>query len=629
MASAQNNLFRAHREQQAISSEENAVTSSEKRRSKSRSRVWEKVVWFTRKAKGGKDSKANSDSFVSSPELPTSNIPGNTDSLRVDNNKSKQKVRKVRSFNYLKRRKVRQFGDELSSIADNLPDCGTATGTFHDFQSERRISRHVDTTSNNSLVNEIARGMNPSQHQVKENVKSVLSLPLEDLSLHEGCDRLCISPTFPRVRRSVSFTGPSYNSWPRKKRTYLEGVSRGDLLSPPSKQKRVSGIKKRATFSGFDSSKINLKTSYLSLCKEVKSTPHLPAGKGSQIKNQNGLTIGAIHFYKSPAIYQKEETSLEHFQESRRGKYKGAEVGARPALHVPLICFPLDGEKEEASSSLLPDSNMCTYEIPIHVQDATDKCDANFSTFEEQGYHSNSASAIQSGKIDVDDDTNTCLSFNIKSSDGQISTISAFLLEGECSSSCIAASPDSSEEDLDKEKAILLPCSSELEETKSVNVANETNLTSDISCAVLGSNMHEDKLDSSSGSDEPMDIPEYYTKVGDVQSDEHTLDLSEIPQDHSSEVTHSEVTHSQDHSSAVTPGDKKIDNSFSDTQWSTQNSMPSSPPAVEKEKRDDVRLDFLSSRDKVQTLQTKSGNPWQRKPTVNGPQFKKNTEVTC
>lgn len=210
MASIQNNLLRENQEQQTISGDTNV---NEKRRSKSRSRVWEKVIWFTKKAKGGKDSKNSSESYTRSAEFSNSNITADADCLRVDN-KTKQKVRKSRSFKYLKRRKFRQFGDEMSAVAveeeANLRDCGTATGTFHDFESERRVSRHERENTPRNLLSEMARGMNPSQQKVKD-VKSVLSLPLDGLSLNEvpSCD------TFPRVRRSVSFSGTAYNSWPR------------------------------------------------------------------------------------------------------------------------------------------------------------------------------------------------------------------------------------------------------------------------------------------------------------------------------------------------------------------------------------------------------------------------------
>lgn len=624
MGSVHKQYFRDGQEKQDISSEANA---SEKRRSKSRSRVWEKVIWFTRKAKGGKDSKNSSDSFSTSPDLGNRESTANVDWLCEN---TKQKVRKARSFNYLKRRKVRQFGDELSSVAvveeANLQDCGTATGTFHDFQSERRISRpeRERATSSNSLLSEMARGMNPSQLEVKENVKSVLSLPINDLSLNEGCDRLCTSPTCRQVRRSVSFSGSTYNSWPRKKRTYLDNTSRIDLLSPPSKQKRLSRIKKRATFSGFDSSRINLRTSYLSLCKEVRSAPHLPVAQVSQIKNQNGLTIGAIHFYKSPAIYQKNDTSLKHLQEARCAKLRDDEPGACASLLVPPICLPSDEEKEDAIFPLLPkECDTFTYEIPNCVPTKPETDDiCNGHSVEEHSCHSNSTCDATSCNVDVDDDASSFFSFNIKSSDKQNPTISAFLLEGECSSSCIAASPDTSDEDLAKEKTSLLPCSSELKETKSKNSSNEGSLSSGLSCPDLESNiLHKNELvnQSSCASGKPVDIPEFYTKMPDFQLDETTLDSKDISQDNSSIEIASKVTF-HDHD--------KINDSFNNTSCDAQKSTSCSPQSDDKGRKVDPTLDSHGVYNEAQTLQRRRENPWQGKPTVNGPQFKKNTEVT-
>ena len=148
MASFQNNPVRGSQEQPpSISGEANV---GKKRTSKSRSKVWEKVIWFTGKAKGDKDNKAGSETLATSSDLRKNNIGADVYCLCVENNgyhnKTSKKLRKVRSFNYLKRRKVRQFGDQLVSAAVveevNTDECDTATGTFHDFESDRRISRH-------------------------------------------------------------------------------------------------------------------------------------------------------------------------------------------------------------------------------------------------------------------------------------------------------------------------------------------------------------------------------------------------------------------------------------------------------------------------------------------------------
>ncbi|KAL9959313.1 hypothetical protein ACROYT_G032627 [Oculina patagonica] len=603
-----NNLF--------LEVQEPSTSCSQKRPSKSRSRVWEKVVWFTRKAKGVKDSKNTS------PEVQKSNNNTNVDcavsnckTFGVEKSENKQKVRKTRSFKYLKRRKVRQFGHELSSEAVeeevNVQDCGTATGTFHDFQSERRISRHERTTSNNSLLSEIARGMNSSQQKVQENVKSALSLPLDDLSLSEGPISDSLSPNFPRVRRSVSFSGPAYNSWPRKKRTYLRNSgSRVELLSPPVKQKCVSGIRKRASFSGFDSSKINLKNSYLSLYKGVKSTPHLP--QGGHIRNQNGLTIGAIHFYKSPAIYQKDETTLKLFQRKSQTRQADGESG---------VYRSTDGTemgKDRTIDTVLPrESDTISFTISETNENSNNI--ANCSMSGEHNCQSNSTCEGQTSSNDVTNSTNNCLSFHIKSSDMQNSTISAFLLEGECSSSCcMTTSPvDSSDEDSVKEKPLV-----SAEKGTPVNSTDESILTRDngINYTVLESNIHENgpirRL--SNGSDEAMDIPEYYSKTPELETKENVSCSPQIHQDNTLPVTVSDV---------ISANNKENTDIFNATQHDTCRTVAlSSLPTVDEVSKVDMTPTISCSYGNPQTLQAGNKMLWQRKPTVNGEQFKKYTE---
>lgn len=607
MGSVQNNLFPEGRDQEAISRE--AIVNNQKRRSKSRSKVWEKVVWFTKKAKGAKDGKNGSESFCSSPEFVGVNGAANVDCLCGDNDKSKQKVRKARSVNYLKRRKVRQFGDEVSSVTvmekANLQDCGTATGTFHDFQSERRISRQErdQTMNSNSLLNEMARGINSSPRKVKENVKRVLSLPIDDLSLNEGPggDFLRVSPN--QVRRSVSFSG-TCSSWPRKKRSYLDNVSRKDLLSPPSKQKRFSKIKKRATFSGFDSCRVNLKTSFLSLCKEVKSTPHLPVAQVSQIRNQNGLAIGVIHFYKSPGVYQKEDLDVKQVMETRDTNLTDAELGATASLDVPQISLSSDQEKECDCDVCVPEK--CDTR-GIHNDSMLHSC------------HGNPACDSPSGNADNEDNVTGCFSFNIKSSDGQNSTISAFLLEVDCSSNCEAESPDFSVEDLTKEKTAQISCSSELNETGSIKSVHDSSLTSDVICPgsnILIKTSHVTESDCSS--DEPMDIPEFYTKGSDLEPDESTLNLTHISPDNSSvEVT-----------SSLLSSDNKISDRLRKTLHDVQKPVACSLPLVDEDSKAGVTLDSTGISSETQISQEGRKNLWQTKPVVNGIQFKKNSEVT-
>ena len=610
----ENNLFREVQEP-------STSCGSEKR--SSRSRVWEKVVWFTRKAKGAKDSK-NSSSEVQKSNINTRANCGDCKTLGVGKSDCKQKVRKTRSFKYLKRRKVRQFGDDLCSAAVeedvNLQNCGTATGTFHDFQSERRISRHERTTSNNSLLSEIARGMNSSQQKLKENVKSVLSLPLDDLSLNEGPISDSLSPSFPRVRRSVSFSGPAYNSWPRKKRTYLK--SSVELLSPPMKQKCVPGIRKRASFNGFDSSKINVKNSYLSMFKGVKSTPELP--QGGQIRNQNGLTIGAIHFYKSPAIYQKDDTTLKLFQ--TRMHPKQVDLESKTGVHCWLAHGPIGEKDGEISTLLSRDSDKITYRIPETTEKHDANVNSNHSLSIEQNCESNLTCKEQIHRANVSSScTDNCISFHVKNSDVQNATISAFLLEGECSSSCITTSPvDSSDEDLVKEKPLL--SSSAPGDMTSVHSTDDNFLMRDSNntYAVLESKTTCKPIRrNSSGSVEAMDIPECYDKAPDFQSNEKAFNSSDNYLENSLSANVSEVESTDD----------KIDAAMcSATQCNTQRTAALSSctlPSVDDSEvsKVDVTCAIPCTYGNLQTLQTGNEMIWQRKPMVNGAQFKKHTKV--
>ena len=612
----ENNLFRVIQE---------PATSSGSEKRSSRSRVWEKVVWFTRKAKGTKDSKN------SSPEVQKNNNNtrvncGDCKSLEVGKSDYKQKVRKTRSFKYLKRRKVRQFGDDLCSVAVeedvNLQDCGTATGTFHDFKSERRISRHERATSH-SLLSEIARGMNSSQQKkVKENVKSVLSLPLDDLSLNEGSVSDSLSPSFPRMRRSVSFSGPAYNSWPRKKRTYLK--SSVELLSPPMKQKCMSAIRKRASFNGFDSSKINVKNSYLSLFKGVKSTPHLP--QGGQIRNQNGLTIGAIHFYKSPAIFQKDDTTLKLFQRRTQPK----QTDGKSVTGVHCLTPGSIGEKNGETSTLLSrESDNITYGIPETTEKLDTNVHSNCSLSNEHSCESSVTCKEQIDRTNVSSSCmNNCISFHVKNREVQNATISAFLLEGECSSSCISTSPvDSSDEDLVKGKPLL--SSSAPEEMTSVHSTEENILTedSDINYTALESEATcEGGLTrrTSNGSVEAMDIPECYDcKAPGFQNNESVLNSSDSNQ---------ESSHSANVSAVVTANDEIDAAIFGATQCNTQRTVALSScslPSVDDSEVSIVNVTHspLCSNGNLQTSLTGNDMIWQRKPIVNGTQFKKCTEV--
>lgn len=320
--------------------------NSSKRRSKTRSKVWEKVAWFTRKAKSSRENKVESpeearkdEKYPSLSGLRSGEDEETNELVEVNSNvskltsssfcktKTKSGIRKTRSFNYLKRKKLKHYANEAGSSfiqAENKENadptsstCQTATGNFHDFAS---FGRKCSNGTNNStlLVSEMAKQMNFKQkqeEQLKEGVRSSLSLPLSLLSLNEihvsdeVCSQSCQGLVCNCMPRNKSFSGPSYNSWPRKKRLLTANQSY-EAFSPPQKQKRTRGLRKTATFSGFDSSKLCLNLNKREL-QMGKSTPLLSGN--NQIKNQNGLTIGVIHFFKSSrneySIVSKDESA--------------------------------------------------------------------------------------------------------------------------------------------------------------------------------------------------------------------------------------------------------------------------------------------------------------------------------
>lgn len=594
MASAQNDHFSEDEGSLTISRE---TIRGEKRRSKSRSRVWEKVMWFTKKAKGGKDNKNSSDTYFNSPD------DGNTE-WSVDNEKAKTKVLNSRTLRYLKRKKVRRFTKELGPGGDeeevNILECGTATGTFHDFQSERRISRLElirGTSNNNCLFSEMAKEMNPTYQKSKGNVKSVLSLPGNGLSFERSRDdHLCTSPLFHQVRRCFSFSGPCENTL--KKRSYNNDISSYDLSLPPSKQKLRPKLRKRATFSGFDSCRIHLR-SHSMPCKIVQSTPHLPSTQVNQIKNQNGLTIGAIHFYKSSASYQKKQSSKKLSQE--------------------IVAFS-NGEALEHST----EANSV---VPIdHLLAKSEEKRVPIALGENDGFCCDALTCVPGKcKLNVVSDDKNCghvyadkevISSHTKRSCGQNSTISAFLLKGEFSSSCIAASPDSSEENLAKDK-IIISCQTK---TKGLNPSRDSSFSSGISCPNLASNVdHEMEFDNcvdyGSGC-KPKDF------TGSVSN------LVEFKADHSSFGSMQNVLLNESSTQIPCEGELSHHNIENEATRGTEDGAKNPMQSPDKIGKDNIAREFPKVLSELQTSPLAKRIPLSLKPAVDGVQFKKKAGVS-
>ena len=272
----------------------NSRTSEAKRTNKTRSKVWEKVAWFTRRSKNVKEGKTAFDRGKKENEVEVClNAAESTCLTQQHDHCSACSIRKLKlkqngsfyktkSFYNLKRRKDRQLKERTADfnctehIQFPVCHCDTATGTFHDFSSDRRVSGRNKKVSSCNVLSEIAREMNCPP---KVNAVDI------DYS-KPNCDRMAVPSCSVERNRCYAFSGPVYNSWPRKKRSNTCPAK--DTLSPPIKLKRL-GVKKTASFNGFDS---------LIKSSTNESTPFL--SETNQIKNQRGFEIGVIHFYKSP-----------------------------------------------------------------------------------------------------------------------------------------------------------------------------------------------------------------------------------------------------------------------------------------------------------------------------------------
>jgi hypothetical protein len=420
---------------------------SSKRRSKTRSKVWEKVAWFTRKTKSGRENKSltpdrarkdhkspSSDGVLRTQGAEESHVALNTLENTSHNDivgktKTKSGIRKTKSFNYLRRKKLKHYVDGAnSSVLDeeakentDPTTCQTATGTFLDFASAGSRQNSRVASSSGNLVSEMAKEINCKQEeQLRDSIKSSLSLPLSLLSLSERPGNMHVgSQSCQGLPSSInsrqSFAGPNYNSWPRKKRLLVANQS-CEAFSPPQKQKRMCSLRKTATFSGFDSFELSNKESKTTerVLRGVKSTPLLSGH--NQIKNQNGLTIGVIHFFKSPqsncskfaSIVTEDkfvsgpvlanevktfdlhgESSTEHKTDVNKGVDILGNVNISNVInpHLHLVSTNTDGDDKLLSKSNIKDEFLSENEEPcstssgniVHLSKGLTEC-ANIGT---------------------------------------------------------------------------------------------------------------------------------------------------------------------------------------------------------------------------------------------------------
>ncbi|CAB4014905.1 F-box WD repeat-containing 7, partial [Paramuricea clavata] len=287
--------------------------------SKSKSRVWKKVIWFTRRNKSAKneicqchtdegnhssveDRHSNSWSFTRRASRKF-RISSRKRQCKSESSKKSFQVR-GKQDDPCTSHESSQPSTRTGSVCSSGANSPTATGSFCDFGATSHAGGRGSRRHKNTFVlTEIAREINPP---VKND-----SLPLSDIhpppkrlskssSSVSHLSRRCMSPTSGNVRRSKSFPGSQSCISPSKRRFINTPNTPFGSFSPPLKQK-CYGLRRTATFAG------KLNTEFPKMCiKKSKSvnTAELTRLEKStslgEIRDQSGSIVGVVHFYKSP-----------------------------------------------------------------------------------------------------------------------------------------------------------------------------------------------------------------------------------------------------------------------------------------------------------------------------------------
>ena len=311
--------------------------------SKSKSRVWKKVIWFARRNKSAKNDicQCHTDEGIhSSVEDRHSNSWSFTRSASRKFRISSWE-RQCKSESSKKSFQVRGKQDEpctshesslpstrTGSVCSSGANSPTATGSFCDFGATSHAGGRSSKRHKNTFVlTEIAREINPP---VKND-----SLPSSDIhpppkrlskssSSVSHLSRRCMSPTSGNVRRSKSFPGSQSCISPSKRRFISTPNTPFGSFSPPLKQK-CYGLRRTATFAG------RLNTEFPKMCiKKSKSvnTAELTRLEKStslgEIRDQSGSIVGVVHFYKSP---KKMARRMSSFNRKKDCTFKEEEFG--------------------------------------------------------------------------------------------------------------------------------------------------------------------------------------------------------------------------------------------------------------------------------------------------------------
>ena len=304
-----------------------------KESNKSKSRVWKRVMWFTRRSKGSKNDvcqcQLTDESFSSSMEERHSNSWSFTRSAskkfrfssrrrqcKSESTKKPFRVQGNKGKSCLSHENLPPLSVCTSSVSSSGANSPTATGSFCDFGATCHSGgKGTKRLKNAFVLSEIAREINPP---VKRE-----DMPLIDT--HSPVKKLCKSSSSvsyifhpqinlmsTNVRRSKSFPGSQGYVSPSKRRLMNTANKTLASFSPPLKQK-CYGLRRTATFSG----KLNAEFPKISMkkSKSINNAELMNLGKSSslgEIRDQSGSIVGIVHFYKSPNTVVSRRLSNVH-----------------------------------------------------------------------------------------------------------------------------------------------------------------------------------------------------------------------------------------------------------------------------------------------------------------------------
>ena len=372
-----------------------------KENGKSKSRVWKKVMWFTRRSKAAKNDicqcRITEEGFNCNVDDRHSNSWSFTRSAsRKFRSSSRKRQCKSESLHVHEKHDEACTSYESSlpstrtgSICSSGANSPTATGSFCDFGATSHAGGRGSKRQKNTFVlTEIAREINPP---VKNN-----DLPLPDShpppkrlskssSSVSHISRRCTTPMLGTVRRSKSFPGSHGHASPSKRRLINTPNTAFGSSSPPVKQK-CYGLRRTATFSG----QLNTGTEFSKMClkksKSVNCAELTKLEKSTslgEIRDQSGSVVGVVHFYKSPKKLARRLSSFIH-EVKKDCVFEEEEVGCEAVDQTSSNVISVSQEGSQACSNKISESRRDASLLPeLSTFNETNKRDFDATSKDE------------------------------------------------------------------------------------------------------------------------------------------------------------------------------------------------------------------------------------------------------